>query len=295
MRLPAANTLPCVRCGAGSTGKALTMKRNRMATTRMLRWDEPAPEGEPRRYRSSHGYVRLRWLVGPQSYVEAYEHRIVMGNPHPRFDVHHVNGDKTDNRPENLEVLGKAEHAALHGSRQESLYAPYRSKEAKQKAERAEAKRAKRDERRRQIRELYDSGLTTTEVADVVGLHHSGVSRELRAAGGIARKTGPTTRVRQLVHGRSGMRCERCATDLRYTGGQIHHRQPRKMGGSSREGINSPANLLHLCNGCHAWVESNRQDAYEQGWLVREPTDPATVDVVRLGTVVLLNDTGGWT
>ena len=28
--------------------------------------------------------------------------------------VHHVNGDKTDNRPENLEIMTRAEHALAH-------------------------------------------------------------------------------------------------------------------------------------------------------------------------------------
>lgn len=28
--------------------------------------------------------------------------------------VHHKNGDKTDNRPENIEVMTRAEHASLH-------------------------------------------------------------------------------------------------------------------------------------------------------------------------------------
>lgn len=28
--------------------------------------------------------------------------------------VHHKNGDKTDNRPENLEVMNQSEHASLH-------------------------------------------------------------------------------------------------------------------------------------------------------------------------------------
>lgn len=36
-------------------------------------------------------------------------------------DVHHVNGDKTDNRPENLEVLSKSEHAKKHNIKLEDV------------------------------------------------------------------------------------------------------------------------------------------------------------------------------
>lgn len=77
---------------------------------------EDVPNSEPRRYLSTHGYVRLRWLLATDLYAEVYEHRMAAGFPPRHLHVHHRNGDKTDNRPENLVVLTAAEHQKLHGA-----------------------------------------------------------------------------------------------------------------------------------------------------------------------------------
>lgn len=90
-----------------------------------MRWyrhggDEPplkkahrSPVGH--RYLRADGYIHVK--VGP--YERELEHRLVatqmIGRP-LRTDehVHHLNGDKADNRPENLVVMTNAEHQKLH-------------------------------------------------------------------------------------------------------------------------------------------------------------------------------------
>jgi hypothetical protein len=56
----------------------------------------------------------------------AYEHRIVVEQKInrrllPSEIVHHKNGKRWDNRPENLEVMDKSEHGKLKGQRPEDL------------------------------------------------------------------------------------------------------------------------------------------------------------------------------
>lgn len=73
---------------------------------------------------SSTGYVKVRVgkthpLSDPNGY--AYEHLLVYvsaGNPIPGkgMILHHKNHHKTDNRIENLEVISRAQHNALHNA-----------------------------------------------------------------------------------------------------------------------------------------------------------------------------------
>jgi len=60
----------------------------------------------------------------------------------------------------------------------------------------------------------------------------------------------------------------------------IHHRMPRKMGGTSNLWINGVENLLALCGsgvtGCHGRVEANRAGSYDRGLLLRSGMYPWT-------------------
>jgi hypothetical protein len=62
----------------------------------------------------SHGYVLLRWRVGPRQYVETYEHRVFNGRVTTEEHVHHVNHVRADNRAANLRPVSAAKHHLEH-------------------------------------------------------------------------------------------------------------------------------------------------------------------------------------
>lgn len=72
---------------------------------------------------------RYKAVKRPGSRKMVLEHRLVMervlGRPLRRDEhVHHKNGDRFDNRPENLEVLSPKEHMAAHGRQKYPLSKP---------------------------------------------------------------------------------------------------------------------------------------------------------------------------
>lgn len=109
------------------------------------------------------------------------------------------------------------------------------------------------------------------------------------------RSTGPSDEVVDLVYERAQWSCEIDGAplgDRRGVDHHIHHRRPRRMGGSQLPDTNAPQNLLLLCPESHEMVESERTAAYEGGWLVRQDADPAHTPVLVLARLVKLGNNG---
>lgn len=97
------------------------------------------------------------------------------------------------------------------------------------------------------------------------------------------RETGPEQAIVELVLARDRGRCVMCTWRIEHgergRDWQVHHRRPRGMGGTRRDGTNFPANLLVLCESCHAHVEKHRAWARLHGYLVWQSQDPRDVPI----------------
>ena len=72
----------------------------------------------------------------------------------------------------------------------------------------------------------------------------------------------------------------------------VHHRAPRRAGGTRRGEVGAPYNGLGLDRGCHRWAESHRTQAGLLGWLLHEPDPDAPFWTVHHGWLrwTLLDD-----
>lgn len=122
-----------------------------------------------------------------------------------------------------------------------------------------------------------------------------------RAHRSPVRRTGPSPETVQRVWARDGGRCAACAglcTGERGRDWSVHHRLARKRGGTTREFVNLPGNLV-LLHGhgtalCHGDIERDRARATTAGLLVREgvllPVEIAVMHAVHGGWTMLADD-----
>lgn len=87
---------------------------------RSARRGEKSPTWKGGKTRSRKGYVVLR-----NDGDVIFEHRAVMEEHIGRKlaedeVVHHINGDKTDNRLENLQLMTRGEHSTMHNKRRKN-------------------------------------------------------------------------------------------------------------------------------------------------------------------------------
>ena len=124
---------------------------------RQLQPGERIPEGTPRYYKDAVGYVRARWTVAPHEQVEIREHRIVEGVViSADIHVHHINGIKCDNRPENLQLLDQSTHCQHHHPVTFDVAEAYR---------------------------LYEAGASLPTLADKYGRHFVTIMRAFKRRG----------------------------------------------------------------------------------------------------------------
>lgn len=120
-------------------------------------------------------------------------------------------------------------------------------------------------------------------------------SREKRTG---RKNTGPVQSTRELVWTRDEGRCVLCGVGLLGRQSAVHHRRNRGSGGSSDPAINSPANLLSVCDGpgsCHEWIGASPAEAYEAGYMVslnsrQDPADVPLIHAVFESSVFLNHD-----
>jgi hypothetical protein len=103
--------------------------------------------------------------------------------------------------------------------------------------------------------------------------------------------------VRFTVLARAFYRCERCEGGATAFGFSVHHRLPRGMGGSKNKNLHKPANLIVLCgsgvDGCHGWVESNREQARQDGYLLYRIDNASEIPFIdNRGVAWLIDDDG---
>jgi hypothetical protein len=104
------------------------------------------------------------------------------------------------------------------------------------------------------------------------------------------------TQARYDVYVRDGSRCARCDASVVNIPSSLHHRLPRRMGGTSDPRSYDSRNLVLVCGtgttGCHGEIESYRALSYDTGWLIRSYAELDTPLLSKDGRRVYLYGNG---
>jgi 5-methylcytosine-specific restriction endonuclease McrA len=127
---------------------------------------------------------------------------------------------------------------------------------------------------RRRIRVLCPVCLQPAETdhLGVVENHLDSMGHDCPMSG----RVGPTwdeDSTRPAVRGRSGGICEYCSQHLAQ---DMHHRKSLGVGGRWH-----PANILHICRGCHRFITEHPNWAWALGLIVKSTEDPSQRVVIR--------------
>lgn len=132
------------------------------------------------RYWDNHRKPRLQkngYMTIQIANKKYYIHRLVMENYLGRKleaneTVHHINGNKTDNRIENLKLMSKSDHCKMHAIENNLGKSNY-GKEPKSKTS---------IEVRKKIKELRNNGYLLKDICSITGLSYPTIIKYTKGA-----------------------------------------------------------------------------------------------------------------